>query len=789
MTDPSPPPQIRWSAQFTATPNPRSKQLPGDKILLPPSALEALLSASANAAAESSRRDLPAYDPYNSATHSAYRQAESQYQDQRHQLPYPLTFRLVNPENGRVVHAGIREFSAEEEETVLSPFLQAALGLSGGAGEDGKEEDGVVNGGDAVAQKITVHVKALPKGTFVKLRPLEPGYDPDDWKALLEQHLRQEYTTLTNGEVLVVPGGRGKDGRKEEFRFLIDGFKPEEADGVCIVDTDLEVDIEALNEEQARETMRRIAAKMTKAPGTDEGSSAGGELDLFNPKQGQILPGDYIDYELTSWNKALPLELELTGEDDEDEVDLIVSPVSALQRAKPRIDEHVFADFDGRPSKRMRLEPTNVELENAESLYITVHAYSPPTPQSNGDIEEHAPGQLRHFTLRVRHADADADTEMDETPETSNNEQPPNPEDVRCKNCNQWVPQRTLMLHENFCLRNNILCPQGCGQVFQKRSPQFQSHWHCPHDTAHGNTPLSQLKHNNLHHPPTILHCPECQTLETFPTLPSLAHHRTTICPSKLHICRFCHLLVPQEGDPNTPNAEALLSGLTPHELADGARTTECHLCARIVRLRDMGTHLKSHELDRLRRLPPRPCRNVNCGRTRDGCARNGDTRAGGDAGAGNDLGLCATCYGPLYVSMHDPEGKAMRRRIERRYLQQLVSGCGKGWCRNEFCKTGLQALGKPANVSMKDGMAMVKPILTSLANGEEESALHFCVDEASQQRRNLAEMLAADETVGFGKGGYAFEWCLGALEAEKGELEGARRWLGDWGVGRGEVR
>lgn len=89
----------------------------------------------------------------------------------------------------------------------------------------------------------------------------------------------------------------------------------------------------------------------------------------------------------------------------------------------------------------------------------------------------------------------------------------------------------------------------------------------------------------------------------------------------------------------------------------------------------------------------------------------------------------------------------------------------------------------------MKDGMAMVKPILTSLANGEEESALHFCVDEASQQRRNLAEMLAADETVGFGKGGYAFDWCLGALEAEKGELEGARRWLGDWGVGRGEGR
>ena len=118
---------LRWSAQYTIANSPRSKQLPGDKILLPPSALEALLSASANAAAESSRRDLPAYDPYNSATYSAYRQAESQYQDQRHQLPYPLTFRLVNPENGRVVYAGIREFSAEDGEVILSSFLLEAL--------------------------------------------------------------------------------------------------------------------------------------------------------------------------------------------------------------------------------------------------------------------------------------------------------------------------------------------------------------------------------------------------------------------------------------------------------------------------------------------------------------------------------------------------------------------------------------------------------------------------------------------------------------------------------------
>ncbi len=39
----------------------------------------------------------------------------------------------------------------------------------------------------------------------------------------------------------------------------------------------------------------------------------------------------------------------------------------------------------------------------------------------------------------------------------------------------------------------------------------------------------------------------------TFPSLPELARHRTTICPGKLILCQFCHLEVPQEGDPLDP--------------------------------------------------------------------------------------------------------------------------------------------------------------------------------------------------------------------------------------------
>ena len=221
-----------------------------------------------------------------------------------------------------------------------------------------------------------------------------------------------------------------------------------------------------------------------------------------------------------------------------------------------------------------------------------------------------------------------------------------------------------------------------------------------------------------------------------------------------------------------------------------GARTTECHLCNKIVRLRDMDTHLKNHDLDRYSRPPPIPCRNVNCGRTQDVCSMNGDTRAGSrmGQGSGNDIHLCSVCYGPLYVSMYDPEGKALRRRIERRYLQQLVTGCGKGWCRDEFCKSGRKTLGIGGSVGTKEALPMIKPYLDGLAKGNVATPLHFCVDEKSQKQRTLAEMLAAEEGLTM-KGGYELEWCIGAVEAAKGDLDGARQWLKNWAPARGDKK
>lgn len=760
---------LAWSAVFSVA-SQDDKILSGDKIILPQSALEQLLAASTVIVPVANRQNPLDFDPFNPYSLAAARAEQSQWRDTQQQLPHPLTFRLVNTENGNVVHAGIREFSAEEGEIGLSPFLLEALGVKQPAARSKPKSihadtegssDVPIDLTDDVEEKpakITVHAKQLPKGTYVRLRPLEAGYNPEDWKSLLERHMRENFTTLTNGEILTVRGSRS-----EEFRFLIDKFTPE-GDGICVVDTDLEVDIEALNEEQARETMKQIIAKGQKAPGTAEGSSVGGDLSIWKPSAGQVLDGDYVDYQLPSWDRTQGVDIALTTNDGED-VELFVSPYSPHQRTRPTENEHVFGDFSNSDSKRISLQATNIELENAEALYVSIHAR--PTK------EEGVPS-LHPFSLEVKlipKALANGSSQIPISLDDSDEDiVMHSAEEEQCKNCLQWVPKRTMMLHETFCLRNNILCPQ-CQNVFQKKSQEWADHWHCPHDTSFGNSPASKAKHDDILH--TTKQCPNCPYEAA--NLKDLASHKTSVCPGKIILCQFCHLEVPQEGDPFDPSPEALISGLTAHELADGARTTDCHLCAKIIRLRDMATHLKHHELEKSSKSKPAICRNINCGRTLHGVGKNGEIGAGSrmGQGPGNELGLCSICFGPLYVSMHDPEGKAMKRRIERRYLSQMISGCGKPWCKNEYCKTAKSKSGKGATaLTTQLALPLVRPLVDAIP--DKSTLMHFCVDEGSQKRRGLAEMLAAE-------GVYEMEWCVAGCEAETGNLDRARTWLGNW--------
>lgn len=825
-TTPTPdnPSGISYTAQLTPRVSPR---LTGDKILLPQRTLEALLAsasaahAAAAAAASSRGRNRggggESWEGWREEGNAGGGGGGSGVGGQEYGggrggealLPHPITFKVFNPVNSRYTHAVPLEFSGEEGEVGVSPALGEILGLAAAAESTPSSSGGVDSTSQSrsrspapVPAQLTVMFKALPKGRYVRLRPLEAGYDEEDWKALLERELRIGYSTLTVGEILSVGRGKGGGdglGAGEKYKFLIDRLLPEGSEGVTVVDTDMEVEMQPLSEEQARETLqKRLARKNGGGVGRGKGGgkAKGGKVGVGEVVEGGVRRGEYIDFRLEKWDRRKGVAVELVvgeGAGGDEGVggmlDLLVSTSRYTGAGGdgaapgPREDEYVWGDLGNQSVKRVAIGPGNVELlplseelaeasgegeHGVEYLSITVHGYAPPGDEAS-DAET-------PFRLRISQDPDDLD--IPDSP-TTPPQATPGPTEKLCTNCHQAIPQRTYPLHTAFCHRNNIPCPHHppCAAIFHRNTPHLtKTHWHCPHCPAKANDGLSPAglqKHISTQHTPRA--CPSCAHPAPLPSLPALAHHRTTTCPAKPILCRFCHLLVPQDApSPTTP--QHILTTLTPHEHTCGSRTTDCPLCARPVKLSALHAHLRNHTLARLSRPAPRPCANLLC------------ARLGGTA---NPLGLCAICFGPMYVA-DDPAGVHLRRRVERRLLAQGVSGCRRGYCRNGWCATGRANLGVGAFEGGMGGVrrGVVEGVFERWDAGGGGAGggnglglgLRLCVDEANQRRRGLVEGVCLEE-------GYGVEWGVQALEELGGgaDEEGVRRWLGRYGVREGE--
>ncbi|KAL5709563.1 Ubiquitin recognition factor in ER-associated degradation protein 1 [Ranunculus cassubicifolius] len=119
----------------------------GDKIVMPPSALDSLASL---------------------------------------HIDYPMMFELINPASGQVSHCGVMEFIADEG-IIYMPHW--------------KMENMLLQEGDIVQVKNAT----LSKGTYVKLQPHTKDFlDISNPKAILETTLRN-FSCLTIGDTVVLP--------------------------------------------------------------------------------------------------------------------------------------------------------------------------------------------------------------------------------------------------------------------------------------------------------------------------------------------------------------------------------------------------------------------------------------------------------------------------------------------------------------------------------------------------------------------------------------------------------
>lgn len=150
----------------------------GDKILLPPSAFEALA---------------------------------------RLQVDYPMLFRLSSETKGTMTHSGVLEFTAEEGSCYIPFWMMQNLLL----------EEGTV---------ISITNISLPKATFVKLQPQHEDFlEISNPRAVLEHALRN-FSCVTKGDVIQVPYN------DKNYHFLLKEVQPQDAACIIETDCNVDFD-------------------------------------------------------------------------------------------------------------------------------------------------------------------------------------------------------------------------------------------------------------------------------------------------------------------------------------------------------------------------------------------------------------------------------------------------------------------------------------------------------------------------------------------------------------------
>ncbi|EGW29911.1 uncharacterized protein SPAPADRAFT_73362 [Spathaspora passalidarum NRRL Y-27907] len=666
-------------------------------------------------------------------------------------LPHPLIFRITNTNapSGKPVYIGVKEFTAVED-AILPDVIYRKLG-------------------SPEQVEITL-VQNIPKATSIKLRPDQFYANITNWKFFLENKLNLYYTTLTSGDIMII--------QDENLRYElhIDEINGGANTTACIVDTDITLEMVPLNDQLAKEQM--LAFNSNPHNNIVEIEH---ELDVDNLKSfsdSQFIPTIY-KIDLTRSKSGIVLKL-INRDYDGKKYDSLFNAdlIVGLDKIVTLENFHYSTmdqDFDieykldhGKHSDGIK----SVEIDYKDDIIVNkLHRIQEELKLDEDDIDKYL-----YVIPYTWDTNANITLVVEEKGETyaPEEEDIPDENQKQCSNCLKYISVQSYDLHQSFCLRNNVRCVK-CDSVFLKKIPE--THWHCDLCTNgfYANTPLLQSKHVKLYHldPYTCSQCPDHTPFNDFFDL--VTKHKSTNCPAKMHQCRFCHLIVPQE----EATYQDRFENLTHHENSCGNKTNECYKCGKIVRIKDFKKHVKMHELDKvefnqMNKFTFNKCCNENCINLLSGVSSN-------------EMGLCDICYGPLYVAQHDPTYLKLQIRIERKYMIQLSKGCGNDYCNNEYCRTGNRSLqSKP----FKELMQLLNQELFSnihspklpVNKSRKESdvganKVWFCVNESVSNKKVLLDILRSE-------GVYEDEIVYKAVN-ERSDEQAIRSWLREHAITR----
>lgn len=627
-------------------------------------------------------------------------------------LPHPLVFRLSTP--SRNTYVGVKEFHDKDENTLfISEDVAKRLDLK--CPVDGKiqniddgqmditDDDNDENDDNSIilSLELALNVSGFDDGkteATIELSPRE-NYRVHDWKTFLEATLSNRYTAITTNDVLSF--------EIENTKYVLDVVSVKTSENirtVCVVDRDIELVIRTIDSPQEKNDV-------------DRGTPFGEYVDLFGDKKGEMKVTQRVKLNLQ------PGEVFVAQHDGE----FLLG-----------FDQFVDSDRFEYGSMINHLK----EWINKTDDEISIFVYGLGSEYDDGLHN------LEFTIVKMTDGEEEGNVEVAERLDDDS---------IRCQYCHNVIKKSSQILHENFCRRNNILCPKGCGKVFLKHIPD--SHWHCC--STYGDTEWSHQLHNQYFHQGngdfcenlgidiTCSICNEYHCLNKY----TLAQHKSRDCPNSLHECRYCHLILPR----GQPTNESRFYGVSSHEWECGSKTTECHKCKKIIKLRDLEMHMKLHDLERLDKPIPIKCNNLLCVNT----IKLEDS---------NMVGLCQDCFGSLYSTVLDPEGKKLMQRIERRYILQIKNGCGNKNCNNELCGSS-QNCKVPMEIreSMASIVKFVKnEIMTKIKN--EGLKFQFCVSNTMCERKNIISM--------FEGGDWALGWVCRSNEVVGNNIDGMTQWL-----------
>lgn len=634
-------------------------------------------------------------------------------------LPHPLIFKAWH--NNNSCYIGVKEFSSNEGEILLPRIITDKIGA---------ENDDIV--------RVEL-VSNIPKGKSLTLKPLQFYPQIHNWKFFLESKLTNFYTTLTKNSALYIEDG------PTVYELYVEAVD-ESLDTIGIIDTDIILDVIPLNDIMANQQL-----EFNKNFNHVDSNNIN---ELFLNDEVQIIelkPFTSSDFrpqvyklDLSNYDKSKPLTVKVTSLNHDYSslfnLDLVVGLDKLVNLENFRWTT-MNDDFDLQFKLENNMTNTyekmiTINMQQDDELLTKIH-------KIDDDISDHfiyivpftweLNGNLTLSITNEQNSPKDSTT-IDHNYETSD-------DTVKCSNCNKAISKDKILLHESFCLRNNVKC--SCGLVFLKEIPA--SHWHCDecNDSAkYGNSSLLKFKHDKLFHEASY-ECNQCSSTAEFNDFIDLViNHKGSVCPGKLHECRFCFLIVPQ----GESTFQDKVANLTNHENTCGNKTTECFKCNKILRTKDLPKHLKMHDLDKIQmnqntKINFNKCLNENC------IIIIKDSTS-------NQLGLCDYCFGSIYTPQHDPTNIKLQSRIERKYMIQLTKGCGFDWCKNNNCKTYNPT--RFTGMSHKELLVYINDSLFSSIRTPElpvnknkpsppDNRLWFCVNESIQLRKDILNLLSSE--------------------------------------------